>query len=476
MRRAPSRPLRLLLLLSWCTAAVACSQPERPASALLITIDTLRADSVGAYRPNDPVPSATPRIDALAQQGVLFEHAAAPMPLTRPSHFSILTSLYPREHGVLNNAIALPEAAVTLPELLQAQGYRTAAFVSVVLLGKSSGAGQGFETLLHPTDPRERPAESAVDEALAWLANVEKADSFFLWVHVFDPHLPYAPPEAFRPESPTTPGAPTSLDWPEFVGIARANDGDIPAATLERARDLYRGEVRYADREVGRLLDGLTEHGRGSDTVVALTADHGEAFGHGTYFEHADSLFDGAIAIPLIVAGNATFSGAERVAAQVSSLDIAPTLLRALGLDVPAGLSGSPLQERIAAQNRGEVEKRFVLIQHPFYQQRVAQNRPRKRKAIRSVAGEPVDEILLDTEKVGIVGTDWKLTRTDDAVELYHRPSGETENRAAEGGNDLAELSSELDQQLEAHPLELIDTAEINDELLEALRALGYVH
>ena len=153
---SPGR-LAALLLLASCTSS-GC-QPDdgaaRPPSVLLVTIDTLRADHVGPYAPQG---ARTPRLDELARGGAVFENAVAPMPLTRPSHFSILTSLYPREHGVLNNAISLPESAVTLPELFRERGYRTGAFVSVVLLDEASGAAQGFEAFRHPRAKRRQPS------------------------------------------------------------------------------------------------------------------------------------------------------------------------------------------------------------------------------------------------------------------------------------------------------------------------------
>jgi len=471
--RLPGAHLPLLLSV---VVAIACSESERPRSAVLITIDTLRADHVGSYRQAAATKSATPHIDALAGRGVLFERAAAPMGLTRPSHFSMLTSLYPREHGVLNNAIALPDDVRTLPEMLREADYRTAAFVSVVLLGPNSGAGQGFETLVHPTKPRERSAGSTVDGALEWISSLSNSEAFFLWVHLFDPHLPYAPPAEFRPAAAAGQDTTVSLDWPEFISSASANGGDIPASVLSRARSLYAAEVNYADRELGRLLEGLALHGRAADTVIVFTADHGEAFGHGSYFEHADSLFDGTVAIPLIVAGDEPLVGGVRVSSQVSSVDIAPTLLTALSLPVPAGFSGSPLQERLVRGGEADSQEHFVLIQHPFYQKSIARHRSRKRAPIQSVAGDPVETLLVDAERVGVVSEEWKLLRTGEQFELYHRPSGESENLAATNPSELARLRGELERLLEAHPLRLIDERAINDELLEALRALGYTH
>lgn len=463
---SPGRLTTLLLLCAWLAPACQDPAPRSPLrpSVLLITVDTLRADHVGAYAPG----ARTPRLDELARGGTLFENAVAPMPLTRPSHFSILTSLYPREHGVLNNSIALPGSALTLAEIFREQGYRTGGFVSVVLLDEGSGAAQGFEEFRHPTDPRERLAEATVSDALAWLSGLGAEEPFLLWVHLFDPHLPYAPPPGFRRGLDAQLGARLpQVDWPELRAVARGNDGDVPTPVFEHARALYRGEVEYTDHWVGVLLDGLGELGRRESTIVVFTADHGEGFENGVYFEHADSLADGALRIPLILSYPPVFRPGTRVTAQVSSLDVAPTLLVASGIDVPPGWSGRPLQEAEAFGDR------YVLIQHPFYQPGRARHRPRRQSVIRSVAGRPVAPILVDKERVGMVGRDWKLLRSDGRPELYRRAADGAD--VAEANEELRrELDERLTRALEEHPLNLIDVGEINEELLTNLRALGY--
>jgi len=183
------------LALAGATLLVACGEEQRRPNVLLITVDTLRADYLGAYGSSA---ARTPHIDRLAREGSLFEQAAAPMPLTRPTHASILTARYPREPGVVNNAPSLPPASWTLAEILHAEGYRTGAFVAVALLSAEAGFAQGFETYRSPNTSKERPADEVVPEALEWLAALSKDEPFFLWTHVFDPHLPYAPPAEYR--------------------------------------------------------------------------------------------------------------------------------------------------------------------------------------------------------------------------------------------------------------------------------------
>jgi arylsulfatase A-like enzyme len=455
------------LALVGATLLVACGAESRRPNVLLITVDTLRADYLGAYGSSA---ARTPHIDRLAREGSLFERAAAPMPLTRPTHASILTARYPREHGVVNNAVSLPDASRTLAEILRAEGYRTGAFVAVALLTAEAGFAQGFETFRAPTTSKQRPADEVVPEAIDWLAGLSNNEPFFLWTHVFDPHLPYAPPAEYRDggESAVAGGL-TEVSWPLLRKIANRNGGDVPASVLQQAKALYHGEIAYADHWIGVLLDEVDRLRGLDDTMVVFTADHGECFENGVYFEHSDCLTQAALRVPLIVRYPPEFAGGTRRLGQASSIDVAPTVLRALGLEGPAGRSGRPLQDL------DPDEDRYVLVQYPLYQPSAARKRSQQQRVIRSVGGEPVTPILVGAQKVGIVGPSWKYLRGESGDELYALNPTE-EAREPGGAPDVrAELAAELDRQLEAHPLSVIDTGEINDELRETLRALGYL-
>lgn len=438
-----------------------------PPDVLIVTVDTLRADHIGAY---GSTVTETPNIDRLADQGALFVHAAAPMPLTRPSHFTLFTSRYPREHGVMNNAMALPESALTLAEIFASKGYRTGAFVAVRLLGPSSGAQQGFETLDAPADTHLRGAEEVVPMALAWLDDAG-SEPTFLWVHLFDPHQPYAPPEGFRAGlDPKLAQRHPSIEWEKLLAIARANDGNVPAPIFEHAKALYAREVEYTDHWIGKLTEGLSTRGRLEKTVLVFTSDHGEAFENGYYFEHADSLYEGTMRVPLILRSPGHFEPGTRYSGQVGLVDVAPTVLAAAGFDVPAAFSGRSL---VGAPDDGE---RLVLLQHPFYQPQAAAMRPRKQRELETVAGEPTTEVLVDAERVGLVGAGWKYLRTGDQEELYRLwpDADEGENLAADEAEQLDRLRAALAEQLSSHPLNILDIGEINSELLETLKALGY--
>jgi arylsulfatase A-like enzyme len=456
--------IRLSLLAVFLILHFSCGGPQRP-NILIITVDTLRADYLGTYGDST---ARTPNIDALARNATVFERAAAPMPLTRPSHFSLLTAKYPREHGVVNNAMSLPDEATTITEILQEKGYDTAAFLSVRLLDDSSGAAQGFSTYDTPAEGDERSAEDTISHVLRWLEERENQRPFFLWVHLFDPHIPYAPPHEFRP--PEVADSP-AVTWPRLNAIAAENDDDIPAEVLEEAKQLYRGEIAYTDHWVGKLLNGVDALWQPENTLIVFAADHGECFENGSYFEHSDCLYEPAIRIPLIVRWEPAFPQGSRIDSQTSIIDIAPTILRAANIEIPSDFSGRALQETTNDKTR------YVLIQHPLYQEKLTRVRPHRRRNIRSVAGEPRGEMLIDKERVGVVGGDWKYLRSGTDERLYRiTPDVDERMNLAEVKPEArAKMLDQLRRELAQHPLQLIAPSEINDELLKTLEALGYL-
>jgi arylsulfatase len=471
-RAVPTCSAMALAVVAFALALGACRRGESP-SILLISVDTLRADSLGAYGAR---PSRTPRLDRLAAKSTVFERAAVPMPLTRPSHFSMLTSRYPREHGVVNNRIALPESERTLTEILAEHGYRTAAFVGVSLLAHGSGLEQGFETIGEPRE-RQRSAQEVVEQALAWIGSLGARERFFAFVHLFDPHEPYAPPPEYRLEvAAELDRSLPSVGRQEIYRTASENGGDVPRAVLDHARALYLGEVAAVDHAMGELLDGLAARSRDLDEmIVVFTADHGECFEHGVYFEHAHCLRDPALRVPLWIRHPPEFPSGARVGAQVSTLDIAPTLLAAVGIEAPPGWSG----RRLSARDGGE--PRYVLVQHPYYQPEAARGRLERLGAVKTVAGEPTVPVLVETEKLGLVGDDWTYLRArgpaGTSEELYPA-SGRGDDSVDVAGVQAGErerLAALLDEALRAHPLRLIDAGRVNPELRETLRALGYV-
>src|SRR5437773_3112139 len=293
----------VLVLLGGCS-----SGHDRP-NVLVITVDTLRADRLGCYGFGL---AHTPAIDRLADEGVRCADAATSAPITLPAHSSIMTGLYPPAHGVRDNGnYALAPEAVTLAERLHDAGYRTAAFVSALVLARRYGLDQGFDLydddLWSEDEPplfmiRKRPAPRTADRALAWLRGW-KADRggqpFFMWVHFFDPHEPYE---------------------------LRSTDLAALAPTP------YDAEVAQADRGVGRVLDWLRSEGVLDHTLVVFTADHGESLGEHGEPTHGIFIYDATGHVPLIWRLPPAFPAGATYDGPVRHIDIVPTILAVLGL------------------------------------------------------------------------------------------------------------------------------------------------
>jgi arylsulfatase A-like enzyme/Flp pilus assembly protein TadD len=303
-RAAAAGLVGLLLAVAGCRRAPVSARGD---NLVLVTIDTLRADHVGCYGAASAV---TPNLDRLAREGVRFAAADSPVPLTLPAHASILTGQLPPHHGLrINGTGRLPEGAATLATRLKAAGYRTGAFVAAFVLDRRFGLGQGFDRYDDeiPRDTQagleaERPGKIVVDRALAFLAE-DRTKPFFLWVHLYEPHAPYAPPEPFASR---------------FAGRP------------------YDGEVATADDLVGRLLADLESSGAAGRTVVALAGDHGESLGEHGELTHGLLLYEPALHVPLVVRAPGALPAGSTVKTPVSLVDLAPTLAALLELPAPA--------------------------------------------------------------------------------------------------------------------------------------------
>jgi arylsulfatase A-like enzyme len=442
-------------------AALALAAPvrRRPPHLLLLTVDTLRADALGVYAGGD---RGTPAMDRLAREGTLFESAASPMPMTRPAHFSMLTSLYPRQHGVVNNRIVLPAEALTVAEVLKGRGYRTAAFTAVSLLQAASGAGQGFDHFEAPAGLAEG-ADAVVPRALRWIEAQGQAAPFFVWLHLFDPHMPYAPP--------TAEGKAFDFSWDSLGRLAEARGGDLPGEMLPLGLSLYAGEVSFVDSWVGRLLGSLEASGLGARTAVVLTADHGECFDHGVFFEHSQCLYDGSVRVPLVVRLPGVVAAGKREVRQVELVDVAPTLLELAGLPVPRGFAGRSL---LGLASRGE---RAAFVEHPLFHEGARDTRARRTDRVKSLGGRPLRPLDLDADQHAARTREWKYVFSARGPELYALPRdpGEEVDLAGERPDVAGAFASALSAWRRRHPLRLAPRADVDPGVREALRALGYV-
>ena len=284
-------------------------------NVVVITLDTTRADRLGCY---GFAGIETPNIDRLARQGVVFENATSTAPLTFPSHSSIFTGLIPPHHGARDNGgFFLDDAKTTLAERLEAAGYATGAFIAAWVLESRWGLAQGFDEYSDRFELSkykvislgtvQKPGDEVMDGALHWLDSVRQK-RFFAWVHLYDPHSPYEPPEPF--------------------------------ASRYRGQP-YLGEIAYTDKVVGRLTSWLDQHGLAGRTVVVVVGDHGESLGDHGEGTHAYFIYGSTTHVPLLVRTPWGLTGRSR--AQVSTVDVMPTVLDLVGLPPQDGIDGRSL-------------------------------------------------------------------------------------------------------------------------------------
>ncbi len=299
---------------------------------LLITVDTLRADHVGIYGGK----AKTPVIDQLGRSGVLFTNAYSHVPLTLPSHCSLLTGTLPLFHGVRDNGYRLPDVNRTLADILKAKGYRTAAFVGAFPLDSRFGLDKGFDTyddsygsknLQRDLSFVERKAEEVNSKAVDWL-DKNKAHKFFMWVHYFDPHAPYEPPSPFREE---------------YLGIE------------------YDGEIAYTDLMIGWFLEKLRQWNLMDNTLVVLTSDHGEGLGEHQEKTHGIFIYDATLHVPLIFSNPKILCGSRIVSDQVGLVDVMPTILDLLNIPPEPNIQGRSLKSAII--DRKTLRDREVYIE-----------------------------------------------------------------------------------------------------------------
>ena len=330
---------------------------EAPAGApdvLVVSIDTLRPDRIGAY---GYAPARTPEIDALAASGVLFEQATTPLPRTTPGLASLLTGLAPVHHGSLEVGTAMT-SGTSIATALCANGWTAEAVTASTVAGPAQKLAQGFARFaVHG----HAPGEALTDAALARVAAADADRPLFLWVHYLDPHAPYLPPASFAGQ-PAAPGCRKLMEQIQRREIALDHvyldrDG-ISSRVRDECLALYDAEIAYVDGAVGRLLRRFGELRGDRARFIALTADHGENFGErGLFYEHGPNVHDASLRIPLIVAGTGVPAG-RRDAAPARLEDVAPTLLARAG--VPAERrppsDGVDLGARVGGAGSGAVE------------------------------------------------------------------------------------------------------------------------
>lgn len=415
-----------------CGRAERRATPPRP-NVLLVTIDTFRADRLGA--------GVAPALDRLAASSLRFTSARAAVPLTLPSHATIMTGLLPPSHGVQENGVdVLNDAHRTIARLLKTAGYETAAFVGAFVLDRRFGLAQGFDTYDDQIarDPdamerleAERPASAVVDRALAWLANrrphppglpgppdppdppglpaPQPQAPFFLWIHLYDPHAPYTPPAEFR----------------------------------ARTRTAYDGEIAFADSQIARVFEWLRAHGGIERTLIVVSGDHGEGLGDHGERTHGMLVYDSTLRVPLVIASPGHPAGTRDDA--VSLVDIAPTILRAAGATPPDAMQGRDL-----LGGTGRTDDLYAETEYP------------------RVAGWSPLQALTDGR--------WMAIRAGASTEVYDLQNDPLEQHdvSASQPTIAAAMAARVDA-IRASATKRAAAGNISKEAEERLRALGYV-
>ncbi|HMC83259.1 MAG TPA: sulfatase-like hydrolase/transferase [Candidatus Polarisedimenticolia bacterium] len=395
-------------------------------NVLLITVDTLRADRLGCY---GNAAAATPAIDRLAADGILFERAETAAPITLPAHASILTGTYPAFHGARNNGTyRVGPRAVTLAEVFHAHRYRTRAVISGYPLAARFGLSQGFDYYddrlpaekARQVGYRERKAEEVTRAGLTWISHVAE-QRFFLWLHYFDPHAPYSPPSPY-------------------------------AERFSRAP--YDGEVAYVDREVGKVLDELRRKGLAEKTLVVLVADHGEALGDHGEQTHGVFLYESTLRVPMILSLPGVLPRGKRVANPVRTVDLMPTILRLADLPEPDDVQGTSL---LPLTSRRGADLLLKSMSETFL--------PRENYGWSELA----------SLRIG----DWKfiLAPQEELYDLRTDP-GEKNNLARRRQGDLAGFREELHRLMsDAAPVggPIAYRQELDETAIDRLRSLGYL-
>lgn len=406
------------------------SPPKDPAHIILFTLDTTRADHLGAYGYEE---ARSPILDSLAEHGVCFSMCIAPAVLTLPAHCALFTGNYPARNGIhINGSGALSASAVTLAELLRDAGYDTAAFIAAFVLDARWGLKQGFahyDDKIKQTNQRQfdigkvqRPANEVVDSAINWLEGRRvHAAPLFMWLHLYDPHTPYDPPEAVRRQFPDT------------------------------LSGSYDGEIAFMDQQIGRFLEFLKQKGLYENSLIIAVGDHGESLGEHGERTHGYFTYQASIHVPLIIRfPNNRFAG-MRHNDPVSSVDLLPTITDLLGISPPATLHGMSLMASIGRKGNSRravfSESLMPRIQFGW-------------AAINTIVSG--NEKYIDTPKAEYF--------------MLHKDPGEKENLYSNRAIEAKRLKQMLKESLREFTQEKLmsESADLDSDTLAKLASLGY--
>jgi len=441
---------------------------------ILISIDTLRADALGCYNGKS---DATEHMDSFAGDGVVFKRAFAPAPWTLPSMSSIMTGLPPMVHGVVDPKNKLPASLMTLAEYMQKEGYCTCGTGNSIFLEKRYNFAQGFQEYNFPQEEKisllgdkvlrrlfdRRPNRSLTtpeitDKSIKWV-EAHTDDDFFLWLHYFDPHLPYDIPPEYHPKA-VPPSAKVGYGLP-LRELSMVLSGALTFSQEEQQwiRELYHSEVRYVDDNVGRLLTRLKELAIYDESLIIITSDHGEEFWERDNLGHGRTLYNELLSVPLIVKLPAAFGHVAEVEVPVSTEAVAPTILELCntGYDSKAMArtslsalwrigSAAPKEELLVATRIPNLYRQYISAYYDGHKYISSEN---GKEELYDLAKDP-------GEQVNIAGANRKrLDQLKEMLEQYRQNILLLQNRNKTNAGEEAVL---------------------DEETIRKLKSLGYMH
>jgi arylsulfatase A-like enzyme/tetratricopeptide (TPR) repeat protein len=400
---------------------------------LFITLDTTRADHLGCYGYDR---AETPNMDRLAETGIMFKNATCQVPLTLPSHSSMFTGTYPFYHGVRDNGgFYLEPDRTTLAEVLKAQGMATSAFVGAFVVDSRWGLDQGIDYYYDnfdfakykriSLDSVQREGGEVIEAFFEWFED-NYQNKFFSWIHLYDPHTPYEPPEPYKTRF-------SKWKW-----------------------GLYDGEIAYVDELIGKVLDKLTEKAVLERTLIVIVGDHGESLGQHQENAHGFFIYDAATSIPLIIHFPSQNLSAKKVYTRVETVDIMPTLLQILGLPLPSEIQGESLLPLILDKGKGSKQERFAYSEsyYPRYHYGWSELKSLQNSRYKYIQA-PRPELY------DIVNDPNELTN------IYREENGI--------GQQFEEKLNSLLEEMSAEGIEEKGPQKLDEEAMEKLMALGYV-
>jgi len=491
-RRSTRRPA-VSLLAGLCLLACAdAGGQDRPPNILLISVDTLRADRINAYGYEHPL--LTPHLDALANDGILFESFISASPWTTPAHMSLLTSLDPSAHG-LNRAfgdlvkgeetgrfVRLADDHTTLAEVLRASGYRTGAFTGGITVEPEYGFDQGFD---HFETSMYKLRNENVAGVLDWIA--EQPEPWFVFLHTFEVHAPYLHtdllPDAFGDFARRYRKKVAGLETEEALSLSARNHQGFwlnlwltKEGMMQRdfTESLYLAGVRSMDRWIGKIVSDLRARGLYDDTLIVVTSDHGDEFGEhdaaAIYDAHGHSTFDEILRVPLILKLPGSTHAGTRLSGVARGVDLMPTLLEAVGAKAfPPAMQGASLVSWWQHPEAAAADRRTAFSE--------AGARDNEVKSLRSADYKYAIEI--DAKSVTLHGrSHWPERLAGEALYDLRRDPGEKTNLLE--ANPTPEVIAIADgfreelRQRMARPAPHVEVIELDPEALRRLEALGY--